>query len=128
MRAILDTSIFIASETDRPLATEAIPDEAAISVVTLAELMLGVHLAVDEATRARRLETLRAVETTYVGLPIDEAVAAAFAELVAGARRAGRRPKVQDAWIAATARAHNVPICSLDSDFDAFADVSVIRV
>ena len=128
MRAILDTSIFIASETDRPLATEAIPDEAGISVVTLAELILGVHLAVDEATRARRLETLHAVETTYVALPIDEAVAAAFAELVAAARRAGRRPKVQDAWIAATARAHDVPICSQDADFDAFAGVSIIRV
>lgn len=128
MRAILDTSVFIASESDRPLATEAIPEEAAISVVTLAELMLGVHLASDEATRARRLETLSAVQTTYVGLPIDEAVASAFAELVAAARRAGRRPKVQDAWIAATARAHNVAICSQDGDFDAFVDITVIRV
>ncbi len=35
---------------------------------------------------------------------------AAFAELVAIARRAGRRPKVQDAWIAATARAVGVPV------------------
>ena len=56
--------------------------------------------------RAQRLLTLRSLHATYVALPIDERVASAFAELVATARRADRRLKVQDAWIAATARAH----------------------
>lgn len=77
--------------------------EAAISVVTVAELELGVHMAVDETVRARRLRTLGAAKATYAALPIDEPVASVFAELVAAARRAGLRPKVQDTWIAATA-------------------------
>ena len=127
MRGILDTSVFIADERGRPLATDRLPDEAAVSVVTLAELELGVHLAASESARGRRLRTLQATQATYVALPIDAAVASAFAELVATARRAGRRPKVQDTWIAATARAHAVPVYTQDSDFDELA-VDVVRV
>jgi predicted nucleic acid-binding protein len=124
---VLDTSVFIADEQGRVLAVERLPDEAAVSVVTVAELELGVHMAGSEAIRAARLRTLRAVQTTYVALPIDEPVASAFAELVAAARRAGRRPKVQDAWIAATARACAVPVYSQDDDFAAF-DIDVVLV
>jgi predicted nucleic acid-binding protein len=127
VRGLLDTSVFIAEEQGRPLAIERLPDEAAISVITLAELELGVHLASTEATRARRLRTLQSTKVTYVALPIDDAVASAFAELVAIARRDGRRPKVQDTWIAATARAFEVAVYSQDADFDELADV-VVRV
>ena len=127
MRGLLDTSLFIADEQGRELVTSRLPDEAAISVVTLAELELGVHLAGSEDARGRRLRTLQATQGTYVALPVDEGVASAFAELVALARRAGRRPKVQDAWIAATARAHAVAVYTQDRDFDDLA-IDVVRV
>ena len=127
MRGLLDTSVFIADEDGRTLASDRLPDEAAISVVTLAELELGVHMADSEAVRGVRLRTLQATQSTYVALPVDAAVASAFAELVAIARRAGRRPKVQDAWIAATARAVGVPVYTQDSDFDDLS-VDVVRV
>jgi predicted nucleic acid-binding protein len=127
LRGLLDTSVFIAGEQGRELATSRLPDEAAVSVVTLAELELGVHLARSEDARARRLRTLQATHATYVALPVDEAVASAFAEVVGAARAAGRRPKVQDAWIAATARAHGVAVYSQDRDFDDLA-VDVVPV
>jgi predicted nucleic acid-binding protein len=127
VRGILDTSVFIAEEQGRELAADRLPDEAAISVVTLAELELGVHMAAAEDVRARRLRTLQALQQTYVALAIDAGVASAFAELVATARRAGRRPKVQDTWIAATARAHGATVFSQDTDFDELA-VEVVRV
>jgi len=127
VRGLLDTSVFIADEGGRSLASEKLPDEAAISVVTPAELELGVHLTADEGTRAQRLRTLRAVQATYVAIPIDEAVASSFAELVAVARRKGQRPKVQDTWIAATARARSVAVYTQDADFDGLA-VQVVRV
>lgn len=127
MRGLLDTSVFIADEQGRPVASDRFPDEAAVSVVTLAELELGVHLAATEALRARRLRTLQSTRATYVGLPVDEAVASAFAELVATARRDGRRPRVQDSWIAATARAWEVAVYTQDSDFEDLA-VDVVRV
>jgi predicted nucleic acid-binding protein len=127
VRGLLDTSVFIADEQGRALAAAGLPDEAAISVVSLAELELGVHLASSEAMRGRRLRTLRAIQSTYVALPVDEGVASAFAELVADARTRGRRPKVQDTWIAATARAHGIAVYSQDADFDDLA-VDVVRV
>ncbi len=127
MRGLLDTSVFIADEQGRSLAAERLPDEAAISVVTLAELELGVHMAESEIVRGARLRTLRAAQATYVALPVDEPVASAFAELVAEARRTGRRPKVQDTWIAATARAHGVAVFTQDADFDGLA-VEVVYV
>ena len=99
-----------------------------MSVVTATELELGVHLAADEEIRARRLATLNALRSTYVPLPIDDAVGQAFAGLVASLRRAGSRIGVQDAWIAATARAHGAGICTQDEDFDVVPGLAIIRV
>jgi hypothetical protein len=124
---VLDTSVFIADEQGRALGAERLPDEAAISVVTLAELTIGVHLADADDIRAQRLRTLQAAQATYAALPVDEAVAAEFAELVATARRNAHRPKVQDTWIAATARAHGAVVFTQDGDFDELA-VDVVRV
>ncbi len=128
MRGVLDTSVFIADEQGRSLATESLPDEGAVSVVTLGELELGVHLAASTEMRSRRLSTLRAVQATYAALTVDEEVASAFARIVADARRTGRRPMVQDSWIAATATAQGVPVYTQDADFDGIPGVRVIRV
>lgn len=97
-------------------------------MVTLAELELGVHMAGSDEIRARRLQTLGAVRATYAALPVTEDVASAFAELVAACHRAGRRPKVQDTLIAATARAHEVALYSQDADLNDFPGITVVRV
>ncbi len=128
MRGLLDTSVFIAREQGRELQAERLPEEVAVSVVTLAELELGVQMADSETIRAERMATFGSARATYAALPIDESVAAAFAELVATARRDGGRPKVQDAWIAATARAHDVAVYTQDEDFEGLLGVAVVRV
>jgi predicted nucleic acid-binding protein len=128
VRGILDTSVFIAGEQGRDLSTELLPAEAAVSVVTVAELELGVHMAEADDVRARRLATLHGLHATYVALPIDESVASAFAELVATSRRAGHKLRVQDAWIAATAKASGAAIYTQDADFDGIAGIDVVRV
>jgi predicted nucleic acid-binding protein len=128
VRGILDTSVFIADEQGRALSTDELPAEAAVSVVTLAELELSVHMATTEDPRARRLATLRALSETYVAVPIDAPVASSFAELVAGARRSGRRLRVQDAWIAATAKAHGAAVYTQDADFEGLPGLDVVRV
>jgi len=125
-RGLLDTSVFVAEERRRPLG--ALPDTAAISVITIAELHLGVLMADDPKIRARRLRTLSAVEALFEPLPIDTAVARAFAEIAAEARRQGKRPKIMDTWIAATAVAHNLPVYTQDEDFAAIPQVRVVRV
>ena len=125
-RGVLDTSVFIAKETGRSLAE--LPDAAAVSVVTLAELHLGVLMAQGSAVRARRLRTLTMVQNTFEPLPIDPEVARTFAELVAEARRYRKRPKIMDTWIAATAVAHDIPVYTQDEDFAEIPKVRVHRV
>ncbi|HEX4209526.1 MAG TPA: PIN domain-containing protein [Candidatus Binataceae bacterium] len=125
-RGLLDTSVFIAKEAGRPLGE--LPETAAISVVTLAELHLGVLMAQGTAVRARRLRTLTAVQQAFEPLPIDSAVAQAFAELVASARRLGKRPKIMEMWIAATAVTHDLHVFTQDEGFAAIPKVRTYRV
>ncbi|HVC45462.1 MAG TPA: PIN domain-containing protein [Candidatus Binataceae bacterium] len=123
---MLDTSVFIATESGRPLG--AVPAAAAISVITLAELHLGVLMAERAAVRNRRLRTLLAVQDTFEPIPIDAEIARAFAEIVAAARALSRRPKIMDTWIAATAVARDLPLYTQDEDFLSIPRVHVVRV
>jgi predicted nucleic acid-binding protein len=125
-RAIADTSVFIARETGRERGE--LPDELAVSVVTAAELELGVLRARDTDTRARRLATLAQIRAAYPLLPVDPEVASCFARIAAAELEAGRRIRRHDAWIAATALRHGVAVATQDTDFSAFAAVTVLRV
>lgn len=124
-RAIADTSIFIAQETGREL--EALPEQIAVSVITAAELELGVLRASDPTTRAIRLATLSQVQAAYSLLPIDPAVASCFARLASAELSKGRRLRRHDTWIAATAMRHGAAILTQDADFTSFEEVAVIR-
>ncbi len=117
---LLDTSVFIARETGRPLAE--LPEQVAVSVVTIGELQLGVLVAGDDATRARRADTL-ALARAADPIAISEAVMVEWARLVADCRRAGvqRMVKLADALIAATAIEHGLPIVTQDEDYDQIA-------
>ena len=117
--AVLDTSVFIAVEQGRGLS-RSLPDQVGVSVVTLAELELGVLMARDADVRALRLTTLLRVREQASGLPIDERVSSAYARLAAGELSAGRRPRVNDTWIAATAVVHGAEVWTQDDDFTAF--------
>ena len=127
MRALADTSVFIARESARPLDEGALPEELAVSVITVGELRAGVLLAADLAARDRRLATLAAV-LAFAPLPIDAAVADAWARLRVMLRDAGRAMPGNDSWIAATALAMGVPVVTQDDDYAVVSDLEVIRV
>lgn len=126
-RALLDTSVFVAEEQGRPLA-RPLPDEVAVSVVTLAELETGVLMARDDDSRATRMQTLLSVRERAAGIPADQRVASAYARLAAAALKGGKKPRVQDTWIAATALVHEAEVWTQDDDFTEFAAVDVVRV
>lgn len=125
MSGLLDTSVFIARESGRPLAS--LPDEGRVSVITVAELRIGVLVAEEASVRAQRLATLSEVEALEP-LPVDDVAARAFAEIVADARSRGKRPKILDALIAATARSLAMPVYTQDADFEDMVGVDVVRV
>lgn len=124
-RAIADTSIFIAQEAGRELGD--LPEEIAVSVITAAELELGVLRATEPEARAIRLATLSRVQATYPLLSIDPEVASCFARLASAELARGRRLRRHDTWIAATAMRHNAAVLTQDADFSSFSDVTVVR-
>ena len=93
--------------------------ETEVSVVTLAELTLGVLMA-NDSDRANRVATLAAVESTWDPVPVD----AEAGEDVRGHRgEPGISPATAsrslDALIAATAIVEQVPIETQDRDYGA---------
>lgn len=126
-RGVLDTSVFIAAESGRALDEEALPAEAAICVVTLAELHAGVLGAPDVDTRARRMATLGSIVDIAL-LPIDEAAAIAWARMRALLAEAGRRVNVNDLWIAACAASRELPVVTQDDDLTPLIELADLQV
>ena len=126
-RGLADTSIFIAREAERPILEDSLPEELAVSVITIGELRAGVLAATDTPTRDRRLSTLEAA-LTLQPVPIDDRVAAAWARLRIVLRDQGLSMPVNDSWIAATAMALDVPVVTQDDDFPLIDELHVVRV
>jgi predicted nucleic acid-binding protein len=98
-----------------------LPDEMAISAITLAELSAGPHQVrrndeqsgYDEhAERARRLEVVQRAENEFDPVPFDAEAARIYGRVTAAVVAAGRTPRrrVADLMIAAVAIAEDVPL------------------
>lgn len=124
---VLDTSVFIAQESGRPLDSARLPDQVATTVITLAELNLGVLAAHSADTRAQRLATLDAI-ADIAALPVDDDAALMWARLRIHLAESGRRVRVNDLWIAAIATSQGLPVVTQDGDFDALAGVAGVEV
>jgi toxin FitB len=108
--ALLDTSVLIASD----LAADDLPTTAAISVISLGELHAGARLARDDRSRRLRQSRLDAIRRAFDPLPVDEAVAERYGEVLALARRRRRTAKATDLLIVATAAASSRTLFTLD--------------
>jgi predicted nucleic acid-binding protein len=126
VRAILDTSVVIATDT------EPLEGELAISAITLAELHFGVLVAKQQTVRSERLRRLLVVRREFDALPVDDAVAASYGQVAAAVVDAGRQPRARsiDLLIAATAHAHSALLYTRNADdFDGLDDlVDVVPV
>jgi predicted nucleic acid-binding protein len=111
---LLDASVFIAAEAGRPLGRRP-EGETRVSVVTLAELRLGV-LRSEGTVRQLRESTLAAARR-FVPISVDEHVADELSRLLATLRASQRRAKAFDCFIAATALAHELTVLAQDADF-----------
>ncbi len=112
--------MFVARESGRALGE--LPEQVAVSVVTIGELKLGVINADDDTIKARRADTL-ALARAADPIPIGEAVMETWATLVADCRAAGvhRTVKLTDALIAATAVERGLPVVTQDDDYEQIA-------
>lgn len=120
MRALLDTSVLIGVERGRLASVEV--ESVAVAAMTIGELAIGAAAATDpDEYGIRRHTVLRACEAFDVRAFTTD-VALVFGEVVGRMRRAGRRPSVPDAVIAATAIAEGMTLVTQDRGFLAFAE------
>jgi hypothetical protein len=113
---LLDTSVVIT--WDDPDVAAALPDEAAVCAITLAELAAGPHLASTGSEGARRQARLQQVEATFEPLPFEVAAARSYGQIVAAVVDSGRshRRRVADLLIAAIAHANRLPLYTRNPD------------
>ena len=126
---ILDTSALIL--LGRITDVDALPDDAFITAVTLAELSVGPLVASNEEERAARQAHLQAAEADFDPLPFDAAAARSFGAVAASLRRAGRKPQARafDAMIAAIAVSRELPIHTCNPrDFAGIENLDVVAV
>ncbi len=122
---LLDTSVLIADDEEGRLA---LPETAAISMVSLGELRAGVLLARGEAVAELRSARLVAVRAAFVALPVDEEVADGYGAVLATARAARRTAKATDLLIIATALVTERVLHTRDDAQAGLAEFAGVRV
>ena len=128
-RGVLDTSTVIRLGDVADISQ--LPDDSAISSVTLAELAVGPLVAGNDQERAARQAHLQQAEADFDVLPFDAAAARAFGGVAASLRAAGRKPaaRAYDALIAATAIANDLPVFTCNpADFAGIDGLTVETV
>ena len=130
VQGLLDTSVVI--DLDK-LEWGDLPEQVAISAITMAELAAGPHAASDPDEQGRRQDRLQRAEAAFDPLPFDVDAARAYGRIyaaVAGRGRKTRGARAVDLLIAATACAAGLPLYTRNgADFaalDGLVDVVVV--
>ena len=115
-RVIIDISVLILAERSGTTLARLIGegDDAAVSAVSIAELLVGVELAGPKHRPLRRA-FIDKIAATFEVEPYDLSVTEAHAKLLAHARRTGRQRGGHDLIIAATAATHDRTVITLDA-------------
>ncbi len=121
--ALLDTSVVIDLEQLRP---EQLPEQVAVSAVTMAELAAGPTATNSATERALRQDRLQRAEAAFDPLPFGVEAARAYGRVYAAVMRTGRRPRRRfaDLLIASVALAEALPLVTRNaSDVSGLADL-----
>ncbi len=113
MAVLIDTDLLVDWERGRPDDLQSFlgNEEGAISVITVSELLHGVHRA-RGGRRVRRQAFVEHIIKGFEPIPITEAVARVHAEIWAGLSRSGVTIGAHDLWIGATALAYGLGVAT----------------
>jgi tRNA(fMet)-specific endonuclease VapC len=129
MAVLIDTGLLIDLEpgVSYPTIESLLGEEdRAISVITVSELVHGVHRATG-ATRARRSAFVEHLLAGLRAIPITESVARVHADLWAQLAVQGNLIGAHDLWIGATAVAHGFAVATANrADFARIPGLRVI--
>jgi predicted nucleic acid-binding protein len=127
--SLLDTSVLVETERSGVLPHLSEEDDIAISAVTAAELLHGVHRAKTPEQRARREAFVTTVLSVVEVLPFDLDTARVHARIWAELAAAGTKIGDLDMMIAATALAGGWTVITRNErDFARVPGLSVIAV
>lgn len=117
MAVLIDASVLIGYErggVELEARVRGREDESFfVSVITVSELLHGVHRAGDDRVRrARRSAFVEGVIDRFPLLPVDLPTARAHAALWAELAAAGRLIGAHDLWLAAAALAHDLVLAT----------------
>ncbi len=107
MGVVIDSNIFIDIERgliDADFYLSNLDNNANIyiSVITVSELLHGVHRAINQNQKLRRSAFVEKIITNIPALPIDTQIARSHAELNSYLIKKGKKIGLHDSWIAAT--------------------------
>lgn len=134
---LLDTNVLSEFMRPRPLASvvswldEQPAGEVCTSAISRAEIELGLLLMPTGQRQAALSQAAWAMfAEDFAGrcLPFDEDAARHYAAIVSARMRAGRPISVEDAQIAAIARAHRMPLATRNTtDFELIDGLEVVN-
>lgn len=94
-----------------------------IAFVTVAEMHYGAER---NGWGEKRRQQLEQHLKNFVVLPYNNEIAKTYARIVVERERAGRSISWPDAWIAATALWHRIPLLTHDTDFEGIAGLQLV--
>lgn len=125
---LLDTNVVSYLMKNGPLAdsyaTLLAGKTLTISFITVGEMYYGAEKA---AWGIKKLQALNKVLQQFVVIPHDHEVARCYAHVMVQRQRSGRPISLHDAWIAACAVRHAIPLATHNrKDFEGIAKLKII--
>lgn len=119
MGVLIDASVLIEQERGR-LSLEAHvggreDEEFFLSVITVSELLHGVHRATDPEVKAKRSAWVEAIIDRMPILPIDTSTARAHSQVWSHLAAGGSMIGPHDLWLAASCIAHGLSLVTANA-------------
>jgi len=133
MGTIIDTSVFIQAERNTEPISSILSNlssdaEVFISVVTVSELLVGVHRANTEERLIKRSAYVEKILSAFTAIEITTAIARIQARIVADLLNRGQIIGANDMWISATAIHHGFSLMTFDvADFSRIAGLQILK-
>lgn len=120
MGIVIDSNILIDLERGKLdpelYLKELEPDEEIfISIITVSELLYGVHRAITPDQKLHRSSFVEKIISNLPALPIDLHVARTHSELTYSLASSGKKIGIHDSWIAATCIANGFQLSTRDN-------------
>lgn len=127
---LIDTSVLIDAERNSDVLDQLPVDAShAISVITVSELLHGVHRATSERVRVRRQAVVEAMLAAIAQLPITARIARLHAQMWAQLQAKGEMIGAHDLWIAATAMTHGLVLATANArEFERISALELLAI